>query len=72
MELAFLSKDVINFLTPTHASFICNDEKPENDWVDKGVIRCPRCYLLNALKWKFHNPEKYRFRLIIEEVNGTK
>lgn len=71
MELTFLTNEIINFFAPEHQSLSCNEEKPENDWLNQGLVKCSRCYLLNAKKWKYHNQNKHRFWLIIEEINDN-
>jgi len=70
MELNFLSLEAIDCLASDHQSLSCSDARPENDWVDHGLIKCSRCYLLNVMKWKFHNSQKYRFHLLIEEYGN--
>lgn len=71
MELKFLTNEVIDCFAPVHESKSCDDLRFENDWINKGLVKCARCYLLNVKKWKFHNQNKYRFNLIIEALNET-
>jgi len=69
MKVNFLTNEIVNFFTPGHESTVCSDVKPEGDWLHRGLIRCARCYLLNMIQWQFHNSEKYRLHLIVEEIH---
>lgn len=74
MDASFLTVQLVDYLSPIHGTRSCSDETLDGDWVDKGVIRCSRCYLLNAVKWKYLSP-LYQVKIVIEEkidVNNTK
>ena len=45
-----LNIKLINVLAPTHGGRTCTDEKQEGAYMDHGVARCTRCWLLSELQ----------------------
>lgn len=65
LRLLYPHKDlVMSVLAPKHETINCSDEKRESAYIDHGVPRCTRCFLLEA----FGPPTNWPDGAIIERV----